>query len=768
MTNFGSVLTLKGLPTDGILKLVGFDPINDPNGLLATLQASISFRSAGIPDGDHRQWLLGTNINYPTVALDSFGITTADLSATPFIISPTNDPTINFIGINNPTPQQSLDVIGAMNLSYDAGLGIITIKSANTSFSNYNFILPESPGSAGQVLTSQGGTLPMTWTSNSGGVISIGPAGDPQTGVITLQSAGSTVIITSPSAGVINFESTGGGGGISALTGDVTASGTGSVVATIAAIQGNTVTGTTGTQEVVFSNSPTMTGILTVPNIDLTAMTAGSVLFAEASGAISQNNANFFWDNVNNRLGIGNNSPQYTLDVTGDINMPATTSSSAGVLYSGGISFLHNFSSSGLSANNTFLGSGAANFTLTGNNNSVLGANAATSLTTGSYNTVLGSNVGNGTLTIGANNILIGVDNTTKPVYNSSVRTIAIGQNTSPGSYDVAIGYMALSANTKDSFIDTDSTLIGGDPVFADSNVAVGYKASANSTGIQYSTAIGYCANAGNEFGPYFPGGSGSESIAIGAFALANTAINANNNIAIGNYAGQYMGVSSNGNIAIGNNALEGSSGSGCGLSNLAIGFGAISGTTGSNNTAIGNYAGSRVTSGFGNTLIGTSTGYDVFNTSLVSGSYNILIGPGNGGNKVSVPTESTSNYINIGNVITSDMTTGNVTISGNITAATSLVLNGTTSGAVTVGVQASAGTYNFELPTTAGTSGQVLTSQGGASAMIWSSAAILVSSAPATSTSVGITGQYYVDSSNAYFCIATNTWVKVAVTSSF
>jgi hypothetical protein len=55
-----------------------------------------------------------------------------------------------------------------------------------------------------------------------------------------------------------------GGGGITALTGDVTASGSGSVAATVAAIQGVAVGTPTGTGNVVFSASPTLTG---TPNI---------------------------------------------------------------------------------------------------------------------------------------------------------------------------------------------------------------------------------------------------------------------------------------------------------------------------------------------------------------------------------------------------------------------------------------------------------------------------------------------------------------------
>ena len=43
----------------------------------------------------------------------------------------------------------------------------------------------------------------------------------------------------------------------------------------------------------------------------------GSVLFAGSGGALSQDNTNFYWDDTNNRLGLGNNTPAYTLDVSG-------------------------------------------------------------------------------------------------------------------------------------------------------------------------------------------------------------------------------------------------------------------------------------------------------------------------------------------------------------------------------------------------------------------------------------------------------------------
>jgi hypothetical protein len=70
-----------------------------------------------------------------------------------------------------------------------------------------------------------------------------------------------------------------------------------------------------------------VTGTLPVANGGTgtsTAFTTGSVVFAGASGVYSQDNANLFWDDTNNRLGIGTTSPSASLDVNGNLAITGT------------------------------------------------------------------------------------------------------------------------------------------------------------------------------------------------------------------------------------------------------------------------------------------------------------------------------------------------------------------------------------------------------------------------------------------------------------
>jgi hypothetical protein len=70
----------------------------------------------------------------------------------------------------------------------------------------------------------------------------------------------------------------------------------------------------------IFQTSLNGAAYFNVPQLEA-ALTSGSVVFANSSGRLAQDNANLFWDDTNNRLGINDATPSEALDVTGSINM---------------------------------------------------------------------------------------------------------------------------------------------------------------------------------------------------------------------------------------------------------------------------------------------------------------------------------------------------------------------------------------------------------------------------------------------------------------
>ena len=207
----------------------------------------------------------------------------------------------NRLGVGNSTPAAAFDVTGnirmsganpnielnsggpqvyvpaASTLAFATGGGISTpVERFRIGPSGEWGIGGATYGSAGQVFTSGGSGAAPTWTT-------------PTTGTVTSVSG----------TGSVN--------GIT-LTGTVTSSGSLTLGGTLSNV--SLTTQVTGTLPV--GNGGTGTA---------TAFTAGSVVFAGASGTYTQNNTQLFWDNANNRLGVGNATPAATLDVTGNIRM---------------------------------------------------------------------------------------------------------------------------------------------------------------------------------------------------------------------------------------------------------------------------------------------------------------------------------------------------------------------------------------------------------------------------------------------------------------
>lgn len=218
--------------------------------------------------------------------------------------------------------------------------------------------------------------------------------------------------------------------------------------------------------------------------------TTGSVIFAGSSGAPTENNTQFFWDNTNNRLGIGTNTPTVALDVNGSMNLPYSTSGGANVINWGGVRTITTTSSS------MYLGQNAGNLAgLSAGSNFGFGNGTLSGITTGLNNVGVGVGAG-GTVTTGGNNLGIG--------------TNALNSGTDgTGSFNVAFGQAALYATTG----------------VTDSNAAIGRNALRGAVNASGNLAIGTSAGQGL---------TGSNNVLIGA--SAGSGLTLSNSMIIGNW----------------------------------------------------------------------------------------------------------------------------------------------------------------------------------------------------------------------------------------
>jgi hypothetical protein len=188
-------------------------------------------------------------------------------------------------------------------------------------------------------LTFTGSPITTSGTLTLGGTLAVASGGTGQTSYTDGQllignTTGNTLTKATLTAGT-NVTITNGAGAI-------TINATDAFVGTVTSVSGTgTVNGITLTGTVTSSGNLTLGGALsgvslttqvsgTLPVTNggtgtATAFTTGSVVFAGASGVYSQDNANLFWDDTNNRLGIGTATPSSTLDIgSGNLRFSST------------------------------------------------------------------------------------------------------------------------------------------------------------------------------------------------------------------------------------------------------------------------------------------------------------------------------------------------------------------------------------------------------------------------------------------------------------
>jgi hypothetical protein len=180
-----------------------------------------------------------------------------------------------------------------------------------------------------------------SWVMNTTGTITVG-----STALVWAQTSSSaSVTVTSPLTkvgsviGLGTVPTTFGGTGLTTLTqyAVMLGNGTGNVAFASPGTTGYPLLSTGASSNPAFgqlSLSSAVTGTLPVANGGTgtsTAFTAGSVIFAGASGTYSQNNSELFWNNSSNFLGIGTGTPDAPVTLTA----PTQTSVTAGTLPAG-------------------------------------------------------------------------------------------------------------------------------------------------------------------------------------------------------------------------------------------------------------------------------------------------------------------------------------------------------------------------------------------------------------------------------------------------
>jgi len=375
-----------------------------------------------------------------------------------------------------------------------------------------------------------------------------------------------------------------------------------------------------------------------------------------------------------------------------------------------------------------FIGENAGeNDDATDNNNIGIGYNALQLNIDGDHNTALGY----ATLkfSTGSNNSAFGyvaLENNTTGAGNSAFGKRALEANTS-SNHNTAMGSDALRNNT------------GG------TNTAIGNGALFTNTTGDGSIAIGHLALRLNTTGAY--------STAIGTEALTNNTVG--ENTAVG-YRASYLNEDGSQNTSVGFEALNNNVNS---SNNTAIGYGALKQNISGSNTAIGALAGALIAndddSSAANVLIGQLTGEEL------DGSNNVFIGQqagrfATGNENVFLGRQAGRNNNGGSNVFIGNRAgfnsawgaVSNTLLIQNENSDTPLIYGDFTNDRV--GIDKIASTHALEV------NGTTEATQYKVSAL---------NTAPASNTALGEEGEIRVTATHIYVCIATNTWVRAALT---
>lgn len=190
------------------------------------------------------------------------------------------------VGVVNPAPTRTLDVKGVADVAIS---GIVTVNDGSTAVA----------GSGTTFLSDYG----------SGCAITLAVVGNPAREVVQVTDDENLIVATvwsSAESGVVALKDH-----------------------AIFAVQnslGNTIFEVQDCKIDILSSNPE--AIITIGGqVDFTStigvpLASGSIVFIDGQQNLSQDNSNFFWDDINNRLGIGTNNPNDVIDVRTNTNAP--------------------------------------------------------------------------------------------------------------------------------------------------------------------------------------------------------------------------------------------------------------------------------------------------------------------------------------------------------------------------------------------------------------------------------------------------------------
>jgi hypothetical protein len=294
-------------------------------------------------------------------------------------------------------------------------------------------------------------------------------------------------------------------------------------------------------------------GLTNLQKGSIAGLTAGGVTFGGAG--LAQDAANFFWDDGNNRLGLGTNAPAEQLELTGNMRL----STAGAQMQFGTTRFIHNTGSM-----NTWVGEGAGRVSSTGYQNVGVGYLALSTEATGGlgyHNTAVGSyalagaSSGSANTAVGFwalksnttadNNAAFGesaLEDNTTGTSNTGIGSYALMNNTT-ASRNTALGFEALGTQSYSNgniTYETDNTAVGAEALYSNqpasgsssgsSNTAVGSKSMYRNTSGWSNTALGY--------GSLWNNLTGLSNTAVGTNALNSAGSSASYNVAVGSNAG--------------------------------------------------------------------------------------------------------------------------------------------------------------------------------------------------------------------------------------